>query len=660
MAPAPGNPTEHMKATVEQRDGRDRSLRDSSAVINVPPDKTAQLGPVATAKLTTESAKDGGGVEDPPPRDEYDVDAADNGLGDIGNVAWKEVKSLGSAGYGNVHLQECYRRNNGGDPDRRHILQRCLRVVKKLPKPRGQEALDATHFASELAATTVLSLLQYEYHFVKSMGWYEDPNHLYVTMEYLHLGDLESQLLSGTKISDSYGKALGRQILVALRYVHSAGFAHRDIKLSNILIKEIPPNDSWWIKLGGFGISKAFRQQNSMSNTAFSSLDFMAPELLMLSSAQPGQAALSQLEKAQRADIWAVGETLFQMLTRTSSFAGNMRRLIGYVDRHVEFPRAELLHNNVSSGGEAFIKVLDDAEPDTAAYTTLFSVSSGQAIIQNVKKIYEGMEIRNVAFIDPTHFILAIFEPKKSDYTIWGFQVRPGMTHRDTTYWKLFKKEFLKRMVTVVVLLPPPYPWLYTKELFLATSWQHNLFAMANGKYIVLTVLREESMDGPSAERHYIDVPTDVTIKKLCLSTSGRMRERIPCPPGTGEMAICRVRKTFAVTTRDDQGTFISIWDAKAPCWVRWYQVVAGLSITVRSLSFSADGKYLAVLRDDGGLVVCHVERGDGRGQVCYDTGEKSLGEVAFPMEGSSEVLTVSSVCKGGRTTVFRLGTSGD
>lgn len=730
---------------IEQLDGRDQSLRvrDSSVVLNGPPKKTAQLEPVATAKLTTESDRDGGAVEDPPPRDEYDVDAGDNGLGKVGNVAWKEVKCISSAGYGSVHLQEYYRRrNNGDDTAKKQILKRCLPVVKKLPKPKGQEALDVEHFASELTATTKLSQLQYHYHFVESMGWYEDPDHLYVTMEYLALGDLESQLLSGTKISDPDGKALARQILVALRYVHEAGFAHRDVKPSNILIKEMPPNGSWWIKLGGFGISKAFRQQNSLVNTAGGSLDFMAPELLMLSSAQPGQAALSQLEKAQRADVWAAGETLFQILTRTSSFAGNMRRLIGYVDGHVEFPRAELLHNNVSLGGEAFIKYLMTPNPIlrptvqaalthgwvarqdclstlqitmdkrlaslgqlppgavlspdgklvliwTEAKATLFNVRSGQAIIQNVKELDEGLEISNASFIDPTQFVLAIYEPEQSHYTIWGFQVRPGVTHRDTTYWKHFKKEFLQCTVTVFVFCPPPYTWFGANELFLVTSSQHNLLAMAKGRDIMITALREphgnqENLDETPAERHYIDVPTDVTIKKLCLSPSGRilvaaapdaimiydtgigkstepkLRERIPCPPETGEMAICPVRKTFAVTTRDAQGTFISIWDAQTPCWVRWYQVVAGVSTSVRSLSFSADGKYLAVLRGDGVLVVCHVERGDNRGQVCYDTGETSLGKVAFPVEGSSDVFTISSVCKGSRTTVFRLGPSVD
>ncbi|TLS31621.1 hypothetical protein PpBr36_02554 [Pyricularia pennisetigena] len=57
--------------------------------------------------------------------------------------------------------------------------------------------------------------------------------------------------------------------------------------------------------------------------------------------------------------------------------------------------------------------------------------------------------------------------------------------------------------------------------------------------------------------------------------------------------------------------------------------------------SAGADGRYLAVLRDDGALVICHVERGDGRGQVCHNTGEKSLGKLAFPVEGISEVFAV-------------------
>ena len=36
--------------------------------------------------------------------------------------------------------------------------------------------------------------MQYERCFVMSFGWYEDPEHLFIAMEYLELGDLKCYL----------------------------------------------------------------------------------------------------------------------------------------------------------------------------------------------------------------------------------------------------------------------------------------------------------------------------------------------------------------------------------------------------------------------------------------------------------------------------------
>ncbi|KAL8393641.1 hypothetical protein RB595_003396 [Gaeumannomyces hyphopodioides] len=261
---------------------------------------------------------------------------------------WARLEHLGAGGFGTVYLQRC----------KPKFSQKLYRAVKQLSKPRGQNVLDVKDFARELSAATSLSKPEYEYYFVKSLGWYEDHSFLYIAMEYLPLGDLESHLMYEPKIYEEEAKAIMRQTLTALKFMHEKALAHRDLKPANILIKQKPPGD-WWVKLGDFGISRRFQESTNISATVCGTLDFMAPELHRLIAPR----GLSDLERAQRADIWAAGETAFRVLTRKSSFGGDLRRLFDYVEGRAEFPREHLLASGASSSAGRFIDSLMAPEP---------------------------------------------------------------------------------------------------------------------------------------------------------------------------------------------------------------------------------------------------------------------------------------------------------
>ena len=85
----------------------------------------------------------------------------------------------------------------------------------------------------------------------------------------------------------------------------------------------------------------------------------MAPEL-------KGIAALGQDGKRldeYAADMWSLGEILFQILTGKSCFA-NINDLYCYVHNIQTFPVAALDNSKVTSEGQDFIKVLMVPAPD--------------------------------------------------------------------------------------------------------------------------------------------------------------------------------------------------------------------------------------------------------------------------------------------------------
>jgi serine/threonine protein kinase len=70
---------------------------------------------------------------------------------------------------------------------------------------------------------------QYSSHFVKTLGWYESKNHLYIAMTYYPLGDLMAYL-DENSVSEDGARQITIQILQGLSIMHQEGYAHRDIK----------------------------------------------------------------------------------------------------------------------------------------------------------------------------------------------------------------------------------------------------------------------------------------------------------------------------------------------------------------------------------------------------------------------------------------------
>lgn len=152
--------------------------------------------------------------------------------------------------------------------------------------------------------------------------------------------------------------------------MHSSKLVHRDLKPANILIKTRPPKGIWWVKIADFGLSKIMEQSRSLSLTVCGTLGFIAPELLGISVVDRGADGLSQLDKAKAADMWAAGETIFRILTATSTFGDNMQGLFDYVQGRAPFPDYALPSVGVSMEGISFIRRCMDSCPSSRSSAT--------------------------------------------------------------------------------------------------------------------------------------------------------------------------------------------------------------------------------------------------------------------------------------------------
>lgn len=148
-------------------------------------------------------------------------------------------------------------------------------------------------------------------HLIDIMEIFVVGNKVIVFMELADGGDF-LDLLQETQnaLTEEKARFFYLQFGDALRYMHTIGFAHRDIKCENILLNK-PRTIS---KLTDFGFTRTCLERSSgrgmMSNTYCGSAAYVAPEVL---KSQPYNPLIS--------DVWSMGVVLFVLVNNRLPFA---------------------------------------------------------------------------------------------------------------------------------------------------------------------------------------------------------------------------------------------------------------------------------------------------------------------------------------------------
>ena len=150
-------------------------------------------------------------------------------------------------------------------------------------------------------------------------GLEEDNGIRFLVLELVE-GDTLAQRLKRGAIPVEESLTLALQIAEALEAAHEKGVIHRDLKPANI---KVTPEGK--VKVLDFGLAKAFAGDGSDVNLS------QSPTLSMQATQQGvilGTAAYMSPEQARgqevdkRADVWAFGVVLFEMLTGRGTFDG--------------------------------------------------------------------------------------------------------------------------------------------------------------------------------------------------------------------------------------------------------------------------------------------------------------------------------------------------
>ena len=183
-------------------------------------------------------------------------------------------------------------------------------------------ALDPARVARFRREAQVLAALNHP-HIASIYGLEESPGGLGLVLELVDGPTLADRLVHGPLPLDE-AWPIARQISEALEAAHDHGIVHRDLKPANIKVR-----DDGMVKVLDFGLAKAFAPTGiDAAADASQSPTLISPAAtrvgVILGTAaymSPEQARGKTVDK--RADVWAFGCVLYEMLVGTRPFAGD-------------------------------------------------------------------------------------------------------------------------------------------------------------------------------------------------------------------------------------------------------------------------------------------------------------------------------------------------
>jgi serine/threonine-protein kinase len=226
-----------------------------------------------------------------------------------------------------------------------------IKLVRK-PAPDDAEAVEAAaRFKREAQAAGRLShpgiVAVYDYGENEDTAW--------IVMERVDGGTLKAVLDRNERLPvRETGRIMG-QVLNALAYAHARGVIHRDIKPANVMLTS--EGDA---KLADFGIARLENSAMTQVGTLMGTPSYMAPEQLR------GEALDA------RADIWAAGVMLYQLLTGEKPFPGGFSAVMHKVLNTEPVPPSALSATSPPALDAVVMKALakrpDDRWPDARAF----------------------------------------------------------------------------------------------------------------------------------------------------------------------------------------------------------------------------------------------------------------------------------------------------
>jgi len=187
-----------------------------------------------------------------------------------------------------------------------HDVRHDRKVALKVLRPELSAILGAERFLAEIKTTANLQ----HPHILSLFDSGEADGLVFYVMPFVDGESLRDRLTREQQLPVDEAVRMAREVLDALEYAHQQGIVHRDIKPENILLH------GGHAMVADFGIALAASRSEGGTRMTETGMSLGTPQYM-----SPEQA-MGQREITPRADVYAVGCVLYEMLTGEPPFTG--------------------------------------------------------------------------------------------------------------------------------------------------------------------------------------------------------------------------------------------------------------------------------------------------------------------------------------------------
>jgi serine/threonine protein kinase len=173
-----------------------------------------------------------------------------------------------------------------------------------------------------------------------------DEGWLFMALALYNGETLRARLSREAPVSVRETIGIARQIAGGLQAAHAAGIVHRDLKPGNVML--LPDGT---VRILDFGLAKARDHTLSPTSVRFGTVSYMSPE----------QIRAGNLDG--RADLWALGVVLYEMLTGRKPFRGEEKVAIADAILHDQPEPPSMHRRDVSETLEGIVLRLLEKNP---------------------------------------------------------------------------------------------------------------------------------------------------------------------------------------------------------------------------------------------------------------------------------------------------------
>jgi beta-lactam-binding protein with PASTA domain/serine/threonine protein kinase len=175
-----------------------------------------------------------------------------------------------------------------------------------------------------------------------------DDGTSYLTMEYVQGTNLRLRIQEAGALSVRDALEILEAVLDALAAAHRNNLVHRDIKPENVLIAL-----DGRVKVADFGLARAVTEVTSTATgTIFGTVAYLAPELILTGDCDA------------RADVYAAGVLLFEMLTGRQPYTGDTPIRVAYRHVHEDLPAPSSLEGWIPQEIDELVCALAARDPE--------------------------------------------------------------------------------------------------------------------------------------------------------------------------------------------------------------------------------------------------------------------------------------------------------